>query len=80
MSGTDSSTTPENPQAFPYQDQFYIQRGLTKLEYFASQALAGLLANPHVFEERNQQGMVDDALNVADLMMAACTRREGQQP
>ena len=51
--------------------------GKSLLDYFAGQALAGLTANPHVWEELHKHEIAEHAFLIARLMIAERSRREG---
>jgi hypothetical protein len=53
-------SAPDNPAAFPctgegFQNPRYTQKGMTLLQYYAGQALAGICANPQFFGSIMQQ-------------------------
>jgi hypothetical protein len=46
--------------------------GMTLRDWFAGQALAGLLANPEVYNKPGMQNLVNLACSAADAMIEAC--------
>ena len=59
---------PENPPAFPYQHN-PAHGGMSLLDWFAGQALAGLAANPNV--DLPAYELSYDAFYIADAMLRA---------
>lgn len=55
------------------EDQVYIQLGMSLRDWFAGQALAGLLANSEITEHPSysRDGAVGEAFHIADAMLAA---------
>lgn len=83
-------TKPSNPFAFPggsviYSDNEHppFSDGMTFRDWFAGQALIGLLCNdPHAQEHRNdlmhQEGLAAQAYSIADAMLAEREQSDGQ--
>ena len=67
----------KNTPAFPVDDREYDQNdnwsiycgGLSKREYFAGQALAGLCANPEVMSAYPSETVVEMSVNAADAII-----------
>lgn len=65
----------DNPQAFPHLEPrdpsfSYCDNGMTLLDYFAGQALAGFCANPNGLEWPFDE-MAGDAYRIARAMLTA---------
>ena len=62
-------SNPIGPHAFP--SGLYCEYGMSLRDYFAAQALAGILANPAgVTDEFTTKDIVSAAYRYADLMLA----------
>ncbi len=66
----DKETKNKDRHAFPCLDHDYIQTGLTKREYFAGQAMQGLLANPEL-GNRDEKMLSIMSLTHADALLKA---------
>lgn len=69
-------TNPRHPAFFPLpypmNSEEEKQAGLTKREYFASEALAGLLGNYEAFGpifQGNEEGLAEKAVGLADALI-----------
>ena len=58
-----------NFYAFPFQANDKQNPGMTMRDYFAGQALAGLMANPKLFERHGSEWFVKGAYTLADAML-----------
>ena len=60
--------TQKHANAFPIPDS--LHSGLTKLEYFAAQAIQGLLSRS-TLEYENDQALAEDAVKIAQELIRA---------
>ena len=66
----------DNPNAFPTNDITPCHPGMTLRDWFAGQALAGLLAHPRcrdVFDEGLSECLAEEAYHIAGAMLAERT-------
>lgn len=61
----------DNPHAFPLDNDFTSQSGMTLRDYFAGQALAGACADPSATESMTYERIAEWCYNQADAMLAA---------
>ncbi len=52
--------------------------GMTLRDWFAGQALAGLLSNPELDERASAEDFADDAVKCADALIAALNKEGGE--
>lgn len=73
-----SEHTPDNPFAFPVPNDANNNgdSGMTLRDWFAGQALAGMLANPNNLRTETFLTMGQDALRFADAMLLARSKGE----
>lgn len=64
-----SEKKPENPHAFPYTSDYGIKQGMTLRDYFAGQALVGILASLPPNVDANPIGIATFAHECADAML-----------
>ena len=62
---------PDGGPAFPRENSDWGVPGMTLRDWFAGQALSGILANPHNLREVTFIDMANDSYRFADVMLVA---------